>query len=311
MSKKILGIAWDYLVLSMGTFVFCIAWVSFLIPNEIASGGLTGLCTVIQFATLGKIPVSYSYIVINTLLLLAGFLIMGSGFGFRTIYCIVLTTVLFEVLPRVDFLLSLPGHPLYVSEKVLIPIIAGLIEALGVSWIFSRGGSTGGTDVVALVLNKFWPVSPGKVFIVLDLFIIFSVLLVPGKGFQDMVYGYIAMITFSLMLDFILLGRKSTVQMLIFSSRYEEIAGYINGKMHRGVTVLRGMGWYSRGEKDVLLVMLRKNQVSEITKVVKRIDPKAFVTISPVNSVYGEGFEEIKSGISRERKQKLNDNKEN
>ena len=302
MQNKFLSVLWDYTVMTVGAVVFSLAWVSFMIPNEVASGGLTGFCTIIQFATMGKIPVSYSFLVLNALLLLAGFLIMGKGFGFRTIYCILLTTVLFEVLPRLDFLLALPGHPLYISEKVLIPIIAGLLEALGISWIFSRGGSTGGTDVIALILNKFWPISPGRVFIVLDVFIIASVLLIPGKGFQDMVYGYIAMITFSLMLDFILLGRKSTVQMFIFSSKYDEIAEYINSQMNRGVTVLKGMGWYSRNEKDVLLVMIRKTQVSEVTKMVKKVDPKAFVSISPVSSVYGEGFEEIKAGPGVKKK---------
>ena len=223
--KKILKTVWDYVLMTLGGLVFCMAWDCFLIPNGIASGGLTGLCTIIQFAT--GFPVAISYILLNVVLLGIAFLILGNGFGVKTIYCILITTLMFEILPQFDSIQALPGRPLYISEKVLIPIIGGLLEAIGISWIFRRGGSTGGTDVIALILNKFWPVSPGKVYMVLDIFIIASVLLIPGKTLQDMIYGYLAMISFSLFLDFLLLGSKATVQVLVFSQHYQEIADHI------------------------------------------------------------------------------------
>ena len=117
-----------------------------------------------------------------------------------------------------------------------------------------------------------------------------------------MVYGYISMLTFSFMLDFVILGQKSTVQMLIFSSKYPEIADYINNTMERGATILKATGWYTKVERDVLLVIVRKNEVHDLNKVIKRLDPKAFLSISPANSVYGEGFEEIKAGIEKKKK---------
>jgi len=278
------------------------AWDSFMIANNIASGGLTGGCAIVQFATNGAIPVEYSFILANALLLLVGFLVLGKGFGFKTIYVIALPTFLFHFLPGLDFLKSLPGRPLYVDEKVLIPIIGGVLEAVGVGMIFIKGGSTGGTDVLALIINKFWPVSPGKVYVCTDIFIIASILLVPGKTFQDMIYGYIAMVTFSVGIDYVLLGNKSTVQILVFSHKYSEIADYIIKEMDRGVTALDAIGWYTKEERKVLLILVRKAQLPMITKAIKNIDHKAFVSISPASGVYGEGFEEIKTGISRKKK---------
>ena len=297
----------EYLILSFGTLIYCMAWVCFMIPNNIASGGLTGMCTILQFATNGGIPVAYSFIVANVILLIIAFIVLGKGVGFKTIYCILLSTLFFEFLPRFAFLESIPGQPLYISEKVLVPIIGGLMEAVGIGFILHYGGSTGGTDIIALIVNKFWPVSLGKAYFYMDIFIIASILLIPGKTVQDMVYGYIAMITFSLMVDFVLLGRKSTVQVLIFSQKYDRIADYIIEKMDRGVTVLKSVGWYTKQEKDVLLVLVRKTQLSSLTKVVKEIDKNAFVSVSPASSVYGEGFEEIKAGVSKKPSKNIED----
>lgn len=297
---KISTVIWDYVLMTIGCVIFCISWDCFLIPNQIASGGLTGICTVIQFAT--GFPVSVSYVLLNVILLVIGFLIIGNGFGIKTIYCIALTTVLFAILPNFEFLKSVEGSALYISDKVLIPIIGGLIEAIGINFIFKRGGSTGGTDVVALILGKFWPVSPGKVYMSLDVFIIASVLLVPGKAVQDMVYGYIAMLSFTLFLDFLLLGSKASVQVLVFSKKFKEIADEITVNLNRGVTALEAVGWYSQKASKVLVIMVRKTQLATITKAIKKIDPKAFVSVSSASAVYGEGFEEMKTGIELKKK---------
>lgn len=300
--KKVLATVGDYALLSIGTLLYCLAWDSFLIPNGIASGGLTGACTILQFAT--GIPVSISFVIANAVLLGIGFLVMGNAFGMRTIWCIALSTILFRVLPEFPVLAAVEGQPLYISEKVLVPIIGGLLEAAGIALIFFRGGSTGGTDIVALILNKFWPVSPGKVFMYTDLFIIATVLLIPGYSLQDMIYGYLAMIAFSLAIDAILMGSKTSVQVLIFSSRYNEIADYIIHEMDRGVTALKSVGWYTQQDTKVLLIVVRKTQLPELTRAVKEIDKRAFVSVSQASSVYGEGFEEIKTGPSARRRRR-------
>jgi len=298
--KKVWEILRDYFLITVGVLIYVVSWTSFMIPNGVASGGLTGICTILEMGT--GIPVAYSYVVLNAILIILGTVVLGRGFGFRTIYAIILATVLFKVMPEVDALISLPDHPLYISEKVLIPIIGGLIEAIGISIIMGKGGSTGGTDILALIVNKFWPVSLGKVFMYCDVFIIASILLVPGKTLQDMIYGYIAMFTFSMGVDWILMGRKSTVQLLIFSEHYNEIADYIIKVLDRGVTALNAVGWYTQADRKVLLVLVRKTQLPELKKAVKTVDPKAFMSVSPASDVFGEGFEEIKTGIQRKKK---------
>lgn len=298
-SKKIFSGIYDYLVLTVATVIYCMAWSSFMIPHDIASGGLVGACTIIQFATFGAIPVSLSFVVLNTFLLLTGFMILGKGFGVKTIYVLVATTVFFDLIPKFPWLTSVAGQPLYISDKILVSVVGGILEAVGINIIFQKGGSTGGTDVIALVLNKFWPVTPGKVYLFTDLFIIASVLLVPGKTVQDMLYGYVAMFTFSLTLDNLMLGRTSSVQVMIFSDKSREIADYLVSRLDKGVTAIKSMGWYSKKEKEVLLVVTRKYSLSSLTKVIKNIDRRAFVTITPTNSVYGEGFEEIKAGLDK------------
>ena len=300
--NKYLSVLWDYLIVTIGTFFYCIAWDCFLIPNNIASGGLTGACTIIQFATGGLIPLSYSFFVLNVFLLIMGAIVLGKGFGIKTVYAVLLSTVLFRILPTFDFIQAVPGNFLYVDNRLLIPIMGGIIEAVGLGLILQRGGSTGGTDVIVMIINKFWPVSPGKVYLYSDLVIIASILLIPDKTFEDMIYGYVAMVTFSFMVDFVLLGGKSTLQVMVFSEKYEQIADYIIYKMDRGVTALKAVGWYTRKDRNVLLILVRKSQLHDLCKAIKELDEKAFVSVSPASSVYGEGFDELKAGISRRKK---------
>ena len=295
-AKRILSAVWDYGLVTVGTILYCLGWTSFLIPNGIASGGGTGLCTIVYFAT--GIPVSYSFLVLNALLLILGFLLLGKGFGFKTIYVILLSTVLFKVLPEFD---SLVAH---FDERLVVAVVGGIVEACGIGLVLLRGGSSGGTDIAAMIINKYYPVSPGTVYLYSDLFIIASVLLIPGKTVEDMIYGYATMVTFSFMIDALLLGRKSSVQILVFSSKYREVADFIINEMDRGVTAIYAQGWYTKEDSKVLLIVARKTQLHQITGAIKSIDSKAFVSVSAATSVYGEGFEEIKTGL------KLNNNKQ-
>lgn len=286
--KRLLSILWDYALVSIGTLLYCLAWTSFLIPGGIASGGATGLSTILFFAT--GIPVAYSFFVLNVFFLAAGFLVLGKSFGVKTIYVIILSTLLFDILPRL-------GLEIQFEDRLITAIAGGLVEAIGIGIVLMRGGSTGGTDILAMIVNKYWPVSPGKVYLYTDMFIIASVLLVPDKTVNDMVYGFVTMVTFSFTVDSVLLGNKSSVQILIFSSRYEEIADYILKNIHRGVTAIDATGWYSGKETKVLLVVCRKSQLHDIASAVKEIDSKAFVSVSSATDVYGEGFEEMKTGV--------------
>ena len=193
------------------------------------------------------------------------------------------------------------------DDKLLIAVVGGIIEALGIGLVLLRGGSTGGTDIAAMIVNKYWPVSPGKVYLFSDIFIIASVLLIPGKTLEDMIYGYVVMVTFSFMVDFVLLGQKSSAQVLIFSSKYKEIADSISHNLHRGVTAFQSIGWYSQSEGKVLLVVIRQHQLHEVVALIKSIDNKAFVSVSSASGVYGEGFDEIKTGLKLKKKEQKED----
>ena len=289
LKKTFSGVLGDYAVITLGVLLYAFAWADMLIPNGIASGGLTGACTIINFAT--GIPVYLTYVIVNSLLILIGTLVLGKGFGFKTIYAIGLSTLSLDVLTEWEFLY------VFFDNKLLLVLVAAIIESFGIAFILARGGSTGGTDIVALIINKFWPVSLGTVFLFVDMFIIASVLLVPGKTVEDMVYGYVAMVIFSLLVDWVMLGRKSTWQILVFSEKYKEIADTVINDLNRGVTALDAQGWYSGQSKKVLLIMVRKPELHTITRVIKTLDPKAFVTVSAANTVYGEGFDDIKTGL--------------
>ena len=215
-----------------------------------------------------------------------------------------LSTLLFDILPKFEFLV------VTFQDRLFTAIIGGMVEAVGIGIVLTRGGSTGGTDILAMVVNKYWPVSPGKVYLCADLFIIASVLLIPGKTVNDMVYGYVTMVTFSVTVDWVLLGNKSTMQLLIISSRYKEIADTIVHDMKRGVTALDSTGWYSGAPGKVLLVMCRKYEYNNIVSMVKLLDPKAFISVSSASGVYGEGFDEVKTGISLKHSKKHDTKKE-
>lgn len=288
-TNRILMMLWDYFLMTVGSVIFCMAWTSFLIPNGLASGGLTGLCTIIQYGT--GIPVGLTYPIINIVLLVLGFLSLGRAFGFKTIYVIAVTSLLFDILPE------FPQLVVMMDEKLLVALVGSALESVGIGLVLLRGGSTGGTDIIAMLINKYWPVSPGRVYLYTDIFIITCLLFVPDKGFVDMIYAFVVMLGFSFGVDYVLLGNKSSVQILVFSSRYKEIADHMINDVQRGVTALQSVGWYSQQESKVLLIVARKYQMNEVVNEVKRIDKKAFISISTAMSVFGEGFEEVKTGL--------------
>lgn len=287
--SRLLTVFMDYFIMTVGSVIFCMAWTSFLIPNGLASGGLTGLCTIIQYGT--GIPVGWTYPIINVLLLIMGFLSLGKAFGFKTIYVIALTSLLFEFLPQFENLEVL------MPEKFLVALVGASLESIGIGLVLLRGGSTGGTDIIAMMINKYWPVSPGRVYLFTDIFIITCLLFVPDKGLIDLIYAFVVMLGFSFGVDFVLLGNKSSVQILVFSEKYKEIADHIINNVHRGVTALQSVGWYSQKESKVLLIIARKQQMNEVVNEIKTIDKKAFISVSTAMSVFGEGFEEVKTGL--------------
>ena len=300
--KKVLGQIRDLFWLTVACFIFAFAWEGFMIPNGLSAGGMMGLCTVLQYATGGVIQAQYSYIVVNAVLIIIAVLVMGIGFGFKTIYSIVVSTLAMQLLGGMEFLHCLPGQFFYVRETLLIPVIAGVLEGVGIGMVIRYGGSTGGTDIVALMINKYWPVSLSKAFLIMDFFIIALILFLPGKTFADMIYGVVDIVLFSSVLDTVVAGQKSSYQLMVFSDHYQKIADHIINDLERGVTVLKAQGWYTKLDKNVLLILISKKELPNLMKEIKNTDPRAFMSVSPTSSVYGEGFEEIKAGIPTNKK---------
>ena len=284
---QILKTVKSYLLMTIGLFIFVFSWTAFLIPHEIAGGGVSGLASVINYAT--GFDVSYSYLIINAVLLGIGFLVLGKAFGFKTIYCIAVAALMFEFLPLIPWVSD-------IEDKLINSLIGGTMSGIGIGIIFLQGGSTGGTDIVALIIAKYREMSPGRVFIICDLVIIGSVYFIPGKSLEDVIYGYIEMVSFSYVIDMILTGNKQSLQVFIFSSKYAEIADRVSSEMGRGVTALSSMGWYSQSESKMLVVILRKSQLADISAIVKEIDNNAFISVSAVMSVYGQEKKKKKSG---------------
>lgn len=301
MKNKTLKAIGEYLILILGSLLFAIAWEGFVIPNNMSSGGMMGLFTVIQYATKGAVDASLLYMVVNVALLVVAFAILGLKFGIRTVFCIILTSVFMPMVAQIPWLHSVPGNFLALPDPILVPVIGGLLEGVALGLVFRYNGSTGGSDILAMFINKYWPVSLGKFFIITDSIIITSILLLPDKQFGDMVYGYIMMLISALVLDWVSTGAKSTVQLLVFSSQYEKIADHITRDLDRGVTVLKAMGWYTKSDKNVLLILVRKKELFDLTKSIKEVDPKAFMSVSNASGVYGEGFEEIKVGFKKKK----------
>ena len=248
MKNKVLKTIWEYLVLTFATFVFTVSWEAFMIPNGMTAGGIMGVCTIVEFATGGFIKASLSFFIVNAILILLAVLVFGIGFGFKTIYCIVMSSVFLWLVSDWGWLHSIPGNFLYVEDKTLVPIIAGIFEALGIGLAIRSGGSTGGTDIIALIINKYWPVSLSGVFFVTDFVVVISQLLLrPGFGsyagdaktFNDVMYGILEIVTFALTIDLFTVGGRKTMQLLVFSEKYQEIADYVCNEMERGVTVLK------------------------------------------------------------------------
>ena len=232
---------------------------------------------------------------------------MGIGFGAKTLYCIAMSSLAMQIVSGLTFMHCIPGEFFFVRETLLIPVIAGVLEAVGIGLVIRYGGSTGGTDIVALMINKYWPVSLSTAFFVLDFVVVSLLLLLPDKVFADACYGLVEIVTFMMIIDLVVGGNRSSYQLMVFSEKYEQIADHIVHKMERGVTVLKAMGWYTKNDKNVLVILISQKEFPALSKVIKEIDPKAFMSVSPTHNVYGEGFDEIKTGIKTSRKKNAAD----
>lgn len=279
----------SYLGITIGLFLYVLAWVAFLIPNEIVGGGATGFATDIHFLTGKAIPVNYAFFAVNAILLAIGFYILGNSFGIKTIYGMVFTFLMLTFLPEPTII----TNSFQDSDKLICAIIGGIVSGFGIAIAFRNGGSAGGTDIVAMIVSKYKNISPGKVYLYSDLFIIGASFFI-NFDFRTIVYGYVTMAVFSYSVDLVLSGSRQSVQIFIISKKYDEIARRIINEVNRGVTALDAIGWYSQTSSKVLMVIVRKNDTKQVHQIINETDPEAFISEASVMGVYGKGFDVIK-----------------
>lgn len=304
--RKILTEAEDYLFITLGLMLLAFGWTVFLLPYQIVTGGVTGIAAVIFYAT--GIPIENSYLVINVALLVVALKILGFKFMVKTIYAILMLAFLLwitqKLITRPDgsFIQVLgPGH------DFMSLIIGCAMTGTSLAIVFLHNGSTGGNDIVAAVVNKYYNISLGQVLIIVDLFIIASCLFIPSFGgpidrCYKVVFGLCTMVIENFTLDYVMNAQRESVQFMIFSKKYQEIANAIGTEMEHGVTILDGHGWYTGKEVKVLCILAKKRESVNIFRLIKMIDPNAFVSQSSVIGVYGEGFDPIKVKVKKKKK---------
>jgi len=283
--SKIIKEVKSYLILTIAVGISSLGWAGFLIPSNIIGGGITGLSSTFYF--LWGWDVGITSLIINIFLILLAIKILGLSYGVKTIYC----TVVFSLL--LSFLTQHFKAPI-VSDVFIATLIGAALGGVGTAILFINGGSTGGNEIIAMIINKYKNISLGKVLLTIDVFII-STSYIVFHDIEKVVYGLITMAIFSYCIDMVISGNKQTVQFFIISEKYEELIDKILIDGNKGVTIIDGVGGYSREQKKILMVISKKRTSSIVFKIIKDIDPNAFITMGSVSGVYGQGFEKIKA----------------
>ena len=306
MTKVAVGLK-EYVILGLGMFLYAFGWTACIIPSGGMGGGATGMSMLLN-AVFPAISLGQFVFIINAILLLIGGFIVGWNFGIKTIYCIIVLSVAMDTwdfwLPDGTLLdgeiikngLLVQYTETINSHNILLIILGAVVAGSGVAISFSQGGSTGGTDIVAMIINKYKTISYGRIVISSDFFIIGCSIFVAddiATGIATIVYGYIMIAVYGYTVDVIQSGSQQSSQIVISSPKYAEIADAINNEAHRGVTIIDGKGWYSKSECKIAMVVCRKRNASEILKIAHRIDENAFITMGSVMGVYGKGFEAL------------------
>lgn len=284
----------EYFLMTLGMCIYAFGWIGCILPAHCAGGGASGLSLLVYYLTGGAISIGMMVLIINAVLLLIAGFIVGWKFGIKTIFCVFVLSLSMSAMQAI---FTLPDGTIMdvfrLDNRLLSSILGGIFSGIGVALCFMQGGSTGGTDIVAMIINKYRTVAYGKIVRMSDSFIIASALLTPQVGIDGVIYGFVMVAVFSYTVDMIMAGNQQSSQIFIICKDYVAMADAMNSVAHRGATVIDAVGWYSKNKVNIVMVVCRKREMHSLMKVVKSVDPDAFITAGSVMGVYGEGFDAL------------------
>ncbi len=313
----------EYSLMALGMFLYSFGWLCCILPANAAGGGATGLSLLIYHLSGGVISIGTTVLIINIILLIIAGFVVGWNFGIKTIYCVVVMSVIMHFLqmwctvgeagswiaeivapggqiidPKTGEVIKTLSKGTIVDifnldSRLLSAILGGICSGVGVAMCFMQGGSTGGSDIVVMIVNKFYTISYGKFIRLTDGVIISSALFLPEVGIDGVIYGFVMVAVFSYTVDMILSGNQQSSQIFIICKDYKTMADAINNEAHRGATVIDSLGWYSKDNSKIVMCVCRKRDLAMVLKVVRTVDPEAFITIGSVMGVYGKGFDAL------------------
>lgn len=298
----------DYFMIILGLCIYAIGFTVFILPHHIVIGGLTGVGTLVLFATNGFVPVAATIYICNIILLASGYKLLGKQFVLRTIFGATFAALSIGALEG-----YFTSHPPIIADMPMSLILGAILCGIGVGTVFVHNGSSGGTDIVAAMVSKVSNVSIGRTMMITDMIIVASSVLLPFKGDVEerlqarvpmIIYGWVVTFIISYMTDLLINSNRQAKQFIIISEKWNEIADRINNDAHRGVTVLDGEGWFTKHPMKVLLVWCRKIESVNIFRIVKSVDVDAIITQSNVNGVYGKGFDQMRIKMKKQKIEK-------
>lgn len=288
-------IVMSYVIITLGLMIYTFGWSAFMLPARIVGGGVSGLSAILYYAVGIHIPIGILNLVFNGILVTIGFKILGSKFGANTIYGIIMSSVFFIMWQQglqVDRLFQNPDGTMQ-FDPFMCAIIGGALCGLGIGLSFIMGGNTGGTDIIALIVTKYYNISPGRVIMLIDIVIVGCSFFVSGK-LGNVVYGYVVMGVMTYVLDMVLDGNKQSYQIMVFSLKNAEIGEAVTKEVGRGATLLDAEGCYTKQGQKVLLMMVHRTDKAHVMQIIHRLDENAFISVSKAQGVYGKNFEKLK-----------------
>ena len=291
-TRKILNTTKDYVMITLGLFCYAFGFTAFILPEQIVIGSVTGLSALIHY-WLGW-NVAVTYYVINIILLCIAFRSVGKQFVLRTIIGATISTIF------IGFLQPMFTAPIVEGQPFMNVILGAVLCGLGLGTVFTHGGSTGGTDIIAAMVAKYSTISFGRTMMYCDVLIICSSWLL-FHSIDKIVYGLIFMVIYSVAADRVINNTRQSVQFQIISKKWQEIADNVISEAHRGCTILDGTGWYTKTDVKIVMVMCRKHESVNIFRIIKETDREAIITQSNVNGVYGFGFDELKVRVHNKK----------